>query len=275
MWAAEHQLELLGTRFRVRTTDRSLGAELGRLLGAFALGRRRPTSAQRVLSIVSDRQGHMLFRGCHRLARSESPADALSGLLVALNGLAVGSAHCLAIHAGVVAAGAVALAAPAVSGAGKSTLVAALVQTGLAYVSDEALCLDYSGGAVVPYPKPLTLSSTSWPLVGLPTPPTGSLWALTEERPVPIDQLGGEFAHGPLTLAHILLIERRPGPTTIAPAPAGDGLAALLSLSFNHYRRPAEAFSLAARAARSARTWRVAYEDAREGAGAVVAACQA
>ncbi len=66
----------------------------------------------------------------------------------------------LVIHAGCVAAeGAVLL--PGGSGAGKSTLVAACVEQGLTYLSDEYAVVDLATGSMVPYPKPLSLDEHS------------------------------------------------------------------------------------------------------------------
>jgi hypothetical protein len=45
-------------------------------------------------------------------------------------------------------------------GSGKSTLVAALVRSGLRYVTDETVAVELRGGAIAPYPKPIALHET-------------------------------------------------------------------------------------------------------------------
>jgi hypothetical protein len=45
-------------------------------------------------------------------------------------------------------------------GSGKSTLVAALVRSGLRYVTDETVAIDLAAGTIAPYPKPIALHET-------------------------------------------------------------------------------------------------------------------
>jgi hypothetical protein len=45
-------------------------------------------------------------------------------------------------------------------GSGKSTLVAALVRSGLRYVTDETVAVPVPAGTIVPYPKPIALHET-------------------------------------------------------------------------------------------------------------------
>ena len=58
-----------------------------------------------------------------------------------------------------------------VSGAGKTTLTAALVQAGLAYVTDETVCLDPDTLVIEPFPKPLTVKPGSQELLAHLAPP--------------------------------------------------------------------------------------------------------
>ena len=73
----------------------------------------------------------------------------------------------LAVHAAVLAAAGGVIALPGESCAGKSTLAAACTVQGFGYLSDEALVLT-SEGTVVPYPRPIALSSWSRTAVGVP-----------------------------------------------------------------------------------------------------------
>jgi chloramphenicol 3-O-phosphotransferase len=45
-------------------------------------------------------------------------------------------------------------------GSGKSTLVAALVRSGLRYVTDETVAVDLAAGTIAPYAKPIALHET-------------------------------------------------------------------------------------------------------------------
>jgi hypothetical protein len=83
------------------------------------------------------------------------PDDLLAGLQNWLDReVAQRAAHVTAVHAGVVAWGERAILLPAPSGAGKTTLVAALLERGASYYSDELALLDPSG-RVHPYPRHL------------------------------------------------------------------------------------------------------------------------
>jgi hypothetical protein len=66
------------------------------------------------------------------------------------------------LHAGAVASRQHAIVMPAVSGSGKSTLTAALVASGLAYLSDDVVPLDGRTLGVLPVPLASSLKQGSW-----------------------------------------------------------------------------------------------------------------
>jgi hypothetical protein len=68
------------------------------------------------------------------------------------------------LHAGGVVVDGRAVLVVGASGSGKSTLVAGLVQSGRAYLSDEAVGVR-ADGRVLGHPKPLTVKAGAWPLV--------------------------------------------------------------------------------------------------------------
>ncbi len=171
---------------------------------------------------------------------------ALSQLLARINIAVLAATPLFAVHAGVVAAAGRAIALPAVSGTGKSTLVAACLRAGLTYVSDEALCLQWTDGAIVPYPRPLALSADSCRLLGIPAPSS-------HEQLLTVADLGAEYATGALRLEHIVLLDHTAD--QLRSAPRGQGAAAVLGRSFNHWRRPDRAFELAHELVRSASVW--------------------
>jgi hypothetical protein len=65
------------------------------------------------------------------------------------------------VHAGAVSHRGSVIVVPAMSFGGKTTLVAALVEAGAVYYSDEFAVLDREG-LVIPYPKPLSVRNGGW-----------------------------------------------------------------------------------------------------------------
>jgi hypothetical protein len=86
------------------------------------------------------------------------------------------------VHAGVVGYGDKALLLPASSGSGKTTLVAALLERGARYVTDEIALLD-EHGQVHPYPRPLMMRDR--PRVPRPVFPS-AFGAAVERGPLPV-----------------------------------------------------------------------------------------
>ncbi|MGF1646684.1 MAG: hypothetical protein ACFCVF_07180 [Kineosporiaceae bacterium] len=202
--------------------------------------------------------------------RADDPAAASAEL----NRAVVEACPFPAVHAGVVLLGEGAVALPATSGAGKSTLVTALCRAGAGYLSDEALVLT-PDGAALPYPKPVALSPESLAAVCL-APPGGGVTDGTgapghgageREYLLPAAALG-RAAEGPVPVRHVVLACRDPRSTGVAldPVPRRHGLAALLTLGFNHHRAPARFLTAAAAAVAGATVWRLRYGDARRAA---------
>jgi hypothetical protein len=199
-------------------------------------------------------------------------AEATTRVLAVLNATALAGTGCLAVHAGVVARGGRAVAFPAGSGQGKSTLTAACLRAGLAYVSDEALCLDWRDGGVLPYPRPIELSAWSRATVGLPGGIGGPGDAL-----VTAAELNAEPARPPLVLDHVVLPHRHAGTggdaetagagvrtgteVDLEPVPRQQAAAALLTRSFNHWRDPARAFELVHQVVSGTQVWRLRLGD--------------
>jgi hypothetical protein len=140
------------------------------------------------------------------------------------------------VHAGVVGVGERAIVLPGRSFAGKTTLVAALVQAGAEYWSDEYAVLD-ADGLVHPYPKPLSVRINAA--------------RVTEERPV--ESLGGRAGDRPLPVALIAFTSYRPG-VAWAPRPctAGEGAVKLLEHSVAARSRPEKVLAAVRRAATDA-----------------------
>lgn len=198
-----------------------------------------------------------------------APADQISRFATAINAAALDAAPAFAVHAGVVASQGVAIAMPATSGTGKSTLTAACLRRGFDYVSDEALCLRYPDGEIEPYARPIALSSWSAGVVtdrlgGAKGVRAGADWLFTAA------DLGSRVAIGAHHLGHVVVLDRHvddgAAPAAgdaprLEPLSRPDAVTLLLRLSFNHYRRPADAVRLVAEVISGASAWRLRYAD--------------
>lgn len=243
MWAVDDYFSVLGVRARIRADSAPLGAELRRLLAPFA-STAAPVAGRRSFAMVSagDLVGetNCLLADGRAIERASAWPPLVGRLLSEVNREAVDGTASFAVHAGAVASDGRVTAFPGASGAGKTTLTAACLLAGFEYVSDEALCVDYARSLVQPYPKPLMLSRDACQLLGLDTS-----WGEGEEVALLPDDLGSVAAAGGLQLSRIILLERTGDPPELVPLPAADGMSALLKFSFNHYRRPIDAFRLA------------------------------
>ncbi len=249
--------ELVGTRVAIHCDDAVFGAEIRRLLEP-ALVRptlRRPDA---FFSIVSSDGERRLILGGEELT-SGPDGRLLDHLVSQLNYLAVERCPHLAVHAGVVANEGRVVAFPAPSGSGKSTLTAACIKAGFAYVSDEALCLRLTDGAVVPYPKPINLWPPSLARLGL---------AADRVRPLLVTarDLGGDAATGPLHLTDVVILDHDSPTTHLRPIARTQILMALMRNSFNHYRYRRAAFDIATEMTRRSRAWALSYDDPAEAA---------
>ncbi len=125
------------------------------------------------------------------------------------------------LHAAVVAAGGRAVVLPAYSGTGKSTLtLAALVESGLDYLSDELAPIDLARITVAPYPHALCLKSPPPPPYTLPR----RTLALDGRYHVPADESGAAAPRNPLPIAAVIFLRREgdatPMLTSMTPASA-------------------------------------------------------
>jgi hypothetical protein len=151
------------------------------------------------------------------------------------------------VHAGVVGVGERAIVLPGRSFAGKTTLVAALVEAGAEYWSDEYAVLD-ADGLVHPYPKPLSMRINDT--------------RETDEQPV--ESLGGRAGDRPLPVAVLAFTSYHPGATwALRPRTIGEGAVKLLEHSIAARSRPEQVLAAVRRAATNA----VVLEGERGNAG--------
>lgn len=194
----------------------------------------------------------------HR-SEEHSPQSALNGLLAAVNLSAVAATGTLACHAAVLTRGDTTLVLPAPSGAGKSTLTVALLQRDWAYVSDEALALDWDGNRIHPYWRPLSLSPWSVETLHVPAGVDAG-----GETVVPASQLGALTVEPVAPVSDVVLLDRPPQTGTPAtpssllePVSRQQALLALLQRGFTQHRDPATALNTLSALVGSARTWRL------------------
>ncbi len=149
--------------------------------------------------------------------------------------LAERSPALLFVHAGVVGVAGRAIVLPGRSEAGKSSLVAALVQAGAEYLSDEYAPLD-AAGRVHPYPQDIRLRVDGNDVAVAP------------------GQLGGSTAVGPMPIGAIVITSFYRPSTRWRPrrATSGEGAIVLLKHAPASRVRPAEALVAATAATRGA-----------------------
>jgi hypothetical protein len=266
-------LRLLGAHLKVLSADPTLTADIGRLWAPFVV----PDSAadpERGAAVVLESAAtgaRMWVDG--ELAVVAAGADARALMLdfaTLANRLALDACPDFAVHAAVLSTGEEVLAMPASSGVGKSTLTAACLRRGLSYVSDEALCLSYDDDLVTPYPRPLGLSPWSARAVGhhVEVPEAAELLLAAGE-------LGARIESRRLPLTHLVLPRRdrdaAAAPPVLTAIHRADAAESLLRLSFNHFRRPHDAFALVGRLLPGVQTWVLHYADARSAADLLVA----
>ena len=158
------------------------------------------------------------------------------------------------VHAGVVGVEDRAIVLPGRSFAGKTTLVAALVQAGAEYWSDEYAVLD-ADGLVHPYPKPLSVRINDT--------------RETDEQPV--ESLGGRAGDRPLPVAVIAFTSYHPGGTwALRARTAGEGAVKLLEHSIAARSRPEQVLAAVRRAATNAIVLEGDRGDADQAANALL-----
>jgi hypothetical protein len=199
-----------------------------------------------LLNVVCDEQ---IIEGPNDLRLALGILDAEMRMYIALH-----APDHIFVHAGVVGVGERAIVVPGRSFAGKTTLVAALVQAGAEYWSDEYAVLD-ADGLVHPYPKPLSVRIDDT--------------RVTDERP--IESLGGRAGDRPLPVAVIAFSSYRPRATwTQRSCTAGEGAVKLLEHSIAARSRPEQVLAAVRRAAANAVILEGDRGDADEAASALL-----
>lgn len=268
VWAAEHDYQILDTRFRVQSSWLDDADKVARLLSPFADDGNGDVESRLTFSLL---RGHhlkpaeadtftALFDG-RRLAARSTVDDQLIAIASRMNQIAIADCTAFATHAGVVTIDGVGIAFPAESGGGKTTLTAACLSNGFAYGSDEALVVSEESGLAIRYPKPLALTQWSRRKLNVNSVADGSDRPDVGEHLFAASEFGADVADPEFPLEHVVLIEFGHDAAALEPAPGSDAMTALLRLSFNHFKHGERAFRLAADLANHVSTWRLSYGD--------------
>jgi hypothetical protein len=212
----------LSHRFVLRSDDAELAARASELIEDFARPAPQDDSPPAVvysLGATAAEPRYTLHSGDRQVAASDDAAVLLGNLLWQISNDTVELAQgYLLIHAGaVVTPGGDAVLILGESGTGKTTLVAALVQDGYGYLSDEAAAIDLDSGLVHPWPRPLGFRAETRSL-----PRFAPLFAAERdsglERHVAVEQIRPGAIAVPCRVRHV--IDHRyeaGGPTRIEP----------------------------------------------------------
>jgi hypothetical protein len=173
------------------------------------------------------RRFNVLYANAGRVARSLDLEDVLEAFESSMHlYIAEVAPRRVFVHAGVVGWRGQALLIPGRSHSGKSTLVAALIQAGATYYSDEYAVIDRQG-RVHPYPRPLSLRDAHG----------------GRATRHPVETLDVRAGSRPLPIALVALSHYKAGaiwrPRRLS---AGLGILALLASTVSARRQPAVAF---------------------------------
>lgn len=249
-------LEAFGVRVGLEIADPELEAPVADMLpGAWGRVDRANGASGRFGLTRSERGGY-------RITSEDSPASEHATLDVALGMLQTYVEQVIAnnaldwifVHAGAVSWGDRALLIPGESFSGKTTLVAAMVEAGATYYSDEYAVLDRDG-RVHAYPRRLSLRAAD----GQPG------------RQLDARDLGGLEAQQSAEVKIVVFTHYRPGaewrPKSI---PAAQGVVALFPSTLASRQRPVESLQMLGRAVSGARVVKGERGEARPMAAALL-----
>jgi hypothetical protein len=164
------------------------------------------------IGIEQDGESLLLIAGDATVASAPSATDLVPDLTRLIDEAVLRSLSGLyAVHAGVVQIGDEAVLLPGMTHAGKSALVAALLERGATYFSDEYALIDRQG-RIHPYPRPLLVRS-----------------ATSQSLPRLAEDYGAQTGTAPVPLGWILALAYRPQEGwRLQPVPQSAGVMLLL-----------------------------------------------
>lgn len=262
------RVDSLGTVVEIRTNDSDFGEDVAGLFVHFPSSSDDP---DHVFTVARNPDRYSLFRDDDRLEVDVRRDEVLLDLLVAINEATILGLRSFVVHAGVVTRDGVVIAFPADKRAGKSTIVAALLQRGFDYVTDEALVLG-DGDQITPYPKALWLTHTSRKALDLNDGDLRTTVSNKFKSPVMPGELGAEVATSQeLIVSHVVVLDRSGESARIEAVPESEVAYQLIHHSFNRDANPREWVHTAGRMARSSIGLRLSYGEIREAAETVEA----
>jgi hypothetical protein len=177
----------------------------------------------------------------------------------------------LLVHAGAVASPAGAVVMPGRMGAGKSTLTAALVQSGLAYLSDELAVIDPDTRRVEPYPRAIALDASARRLLGLDDRElAGKAGGVSKWHLDPV-LLGGRLATGPADVALVVAPARAEHTAVeLEPLDPAEAVVLLGEQSFNLRDLPEQGLTALAAICEAAPCYRLRSNHVTAGRDAVL-----
>jgi hypothetical protein len=257
-WQAEFCLVSYGVYIGVRTTHASV---FECLQDYFPPGWERSSSPVVDLCYsltvvdIDEELHYQLYRAAEKLSETTKLEAALDTFDADLRlQVAIAAPEKLFVHAGVVGWHGQAIVIPGRSFSGKTTLVAALVEAGATYYSDEYAVFDASG-LVYPYPRPLSVrqSQGMWP------------------KRCPVEEFGGTAGIEPLPVGLLVHTQYQAGakwhPSQIS---AGQAVLALLDNTVVARLRPDLVLPTLAGAVSDASSIEGARGDAQEVAVALL-----
>lgn len=252
-WRRSETYWLLDRTIRVRSQSDPFSDALAVVLG-HATPPHRAARAGDSYFICARDGTYTVCRERTRVVETDSMARAMELLLADMNRHILFSYRGFAAHAGVVRhPSGRTLIFPGTSGAGKSTLTAASVLSGFEYLSDEALCVPYGEVTALPYLKPINLSDWSRHHLDIDGEVVG-------EKPISPIALG-DVHRTPATVTDIVHLHREED-LNLNALGSNRSVGTLIEMSFNHFRKPEQAFRTATRLAAGARSWKLSYDSA-------------
>jgi hypothetical protein len=252
--ARTYTLDAFGVRVALDIADPELEAAVIDVLpGAWRQPGRVDDASGRFGLTRSERGGYRITSDSLRGSEHATLEVALGMLETYVDlAIAINALDWIFVHAGAVSWDGKALLVPGESFSGKTTLVAAMVEAGATYYSDEFAVLDRAG-RVHAYPRRLSLRTSD-----------GQPGAHVHAR-----QLGGMEAHQSAEVGVVVFTEYRPGAAwRPKPMPPAQAVVQLLPSTLASRERPVDSVQMLARAVSGARV----VEGERGEAGPTAAA---
>ena len=222
-----------------------------------------PAPAYELVDVLDRVRSCTLLLDGATVAEAPTWAGVVESLLWEVNRRAVaGTDGHLLLHAAAAAAGdgGPAVVVAGESGAGKTTLVAALLEAGLAYVTDEAVAVELVSGVVRAYPRPLSLRPGAWTLLPGYEPVSPPAAGPYEPDRWYVPAPGRVAWHSRPAL--LLFPEVRTGERTrLEPLARPEALLQLAGMAFDLDRHGRAGFACLARVVRSSRCARLVIGD--------------